>query len=141
MQMGKLQISQTRATQNLRPASSARQPTSESSRMKARQTEKIREIRAALIAAGFLGLAAQATALGLARSTAWTVLKAHHKSSGLSATIISRMLLSPLLPQNVRNVIEEYVELKCSGAFGHNPDKVHAFRNRLKLACDDARPP
>jgi hypothetical protein len=56
--------------------------------MKARQSAKIRELGQALIDAGLR----QADALGLRRSTAWTILKTRHKSTGLSAAIIERML-------------------------------------------------
>jgi hypothetical protein len=50
--------------------------------VKARQSSKIRKIGDALIALGYLALDEQAKALGLARSTAWTILQANHKSSG-----------------------------------------------------------
>src|SRR6266478_9905874 len=56
-------------------------------RMKARQSLKIRELAEALKSAGFLTLDEQAKALGLSRSTAWTIRKASHKASGLSASI------------------------------------------------------
>ena len=59
--------------------------------MKGRQTLKIRELGDALISEGFVTLDEQALALGLCRSTTWTILKANHKSSGLSATVINRM--------------------------------------------------
>src|SRR5262249_11704985 len=45
------------------------------SRMKARQSAKIREIAEALVCAGFVKLDAQAKVLGLCRSTTWTILK------------------------------------------------------------------
>ena len=44
--------------------------------LKARQSSKIREIGNALITAGIISLDAQAKALGLPRSTAWTILSA-----------------------------------------------------------------
>ena len=46
--------------------------------VKARQASKIREIGDALIALGYLVLDEQAKALGLVRSTAWTILQANH---------------------------------------------------------------
>jgi hypothetical protein len=61
-------------------------------RMKARQSSKIRELAEALKSAGFLTLDEQAKALGLSRSTAWTIRRASHKASGLSASIINRPL-------------------------------------------------
>jgi hypothetical protein len=60
--------------------------------MKARQSAKIRELGQALIDAGLRTLDAQADALGLPRSTAWTIVKTCHKTSGLSAGSIERML-------------------------------------------------
>jgi hypothetical protein len=66
--------------------------------MKARQAAKIRELGYALVDSGFMTLDEQSKALGLARSTTWTILRASHKGSGLSAAIIKRMLLSPQLP-------------------------------------------
>jgi hypothetical protein len=56
--------------------------------MKAKQSSKIRKIGEALIAAGFRALDEQADALGLSRSTTWTILKGNHKNSGLSAATI-----------------------------------------------------
>ena len=65
---------------------------------KARQTIRIRELASAL--AGLVTLGEQARALGLSRSSAWTVLKANHKASGLTVPTINRMLSSPELPPN-----------------------------------------
>src|ERR671936_866312 len=69
-----------------------------SARMKARQSCKIRELADAVKSAGFLTLDEQAKALGLSRSTAWTIRRASHKASGLLASIINRMLAAPELP-------------------------------------------
>ena len=55
---------------------------------KARQANKISEIRAALIDAGLLGLDEQARALGLHRSTTWAILTGTHKATGISAGIV-----------------------------------------------------
>src|SRR5262245_8224584 len=87
--------------------------------MKARQSAKIREIADALISEGFFTLDAQARALGLGRSTTWTILKANHKSTGLSAKIIDRILVRQL-PPRVRAKILEYVEEKAIGCYGHS---------------------
>jgi hypothetical protein len=102
-----------------------------SSALKARQAAKIREIRTALVDAGYLTVDKQAAALGLARSTAWTVLRANHKSSGLSASVLKRILRSPELPPKVRRIVEDYVELKCAGAYGHGRKRLQAFRAQL----------
>jgi hypothetical protein len=102
--------------------------------MKARQSSKIQEIGDALLTAGFLGLDGQANALGLARSTAWTVLKGNHKCSGLSAPIINRMLAAPRLPPLVREKIVEYIQEKAAGLYGHNKVQLRKFATRLTIA-------
>ena len=87
--------------------------------MKARQSAKISELKEALGTAGIHTLDKQAKALGLNRSTTWTVLQANHKNSGLSAATIGRMLAAPQLPPLVRGKILEYVEEKAAGMYGH----------------------
>ena len=82
--------------------------------LKARQSSKIREIGNALITAGIVSLDAQAKALGLPRSTAWTILSAEHKGTGISARIICRMLNSEPLPPLVRAKIVEYAKEKAA---------------------------
>ena len=99
--------------------------------MKATQCSKIRELRQALVDAGVLTLDQQAKSLGVSRSTAWAVLKGNHKSSGLSATLINRMLASPQLPGSARKIILEYVKEKSAGAYGHGEQGLHKFRARL----------
>jgi hypothetical protein len=101
--------------------------------MKARQSSKIRELGDALITAGHLTLDEQANALGLCRSTTWTVLKANHKGSGLSATVINRMLMSPQLPPLARAKIVEYVQEKAAGLHGHNTTQLRRFTARLSI--------
>ena len=86
------------------------------SEMKARQSARIAEIREALVAAGFDTLSKQAAALRLSKSTAWAVLQADHKSSGLSASVINRIYRSQELPPTARRVIDEYVQEKLQGA-------------------------
>lgn len=87
--------------------------------MKARQSAKIKEIADALLSSGFLTLDAQARALGLCRSTTWTLLKSNHKSTGISAKIINRILAAPQLPPVVRAKTLEYVDEKVAGCYGH----------------------
>jgi hypothetical protein len=86
--------------------------------LKARQSSKIREIGNALITAGIVSLDAQANALGLPRSTTWTILSAEHKGTGISARIICRMLNSEPLPPLVRAKIVEYAKEKAAGIYG-----------------------
>jgi len=101
--------------------------------MKARQSLKIRELGEALTAEGLVTLDEQAIALGLCRSTTWTILKGNHKSSGLSATVINRMLAAPQLPPLVRSKILEYVEDKTAGLYGHSKAQVSRFTARLSV--------
>ena len=99
--------------------------------MKARQCAKIREIGEALYAAGYVTLDKQADALGLSRSTAWTVLRADHKASGLSAAVIERMLAAPKLPDVVHEKLLEYVAEKSAGLYGHCRSQRRRFSTAL----------
>ena len=109
--------------------------------MKALQCSKIREIGAALISAGFVSLDQQAGALGLCRSTTWTILQAEHKNSGLSATVVNRMLGSPRLPGPVRAKVIEYVREKLAGRYGHSKAQLHRFADQVELSTEIATSP
>jgi hypothetical protein len=109
----------------------AHSPASIIFQMKMRQSVKIGELRQALVAAGLSRLDQQAAVLGLQRSTTWHVLKANHKSSGLSAKIIKRMLNSPQLPPPARRILLDYVDEKCGGAYGHDRVQVRLFCAQL----------
>ena len=133
-----------------RPSSAARvqartqRPLPLTARMKARQSSKIRELAEAVKSAGFLTLDEQAKALGLSRSTAWTVRKASHKASGLSASIINRMLAAPELPALARTKILEYVEEKAAGLYGGSRSQRRKFAARLSIeklpVCGETEP-
>jgi hypothetical protein len=101
--------------------------------LKARQSAKMRELREALATAGFTTLNEQARALGLSRSTAWTILNGNHKSSGLSPAIVNRMLLAPRLPSLARAKILEYVEERKAGHYGHSNLAIHKFTCSLLI--------
>ena len=103
----------------------------ETVRPKSRQAYKIREIGNSLISLGFDTLAEQAKVLGLSRSTAWTILQADHKASGLSAGVINRILAAPQLPSAVRVKVIEYIEEKTSGLYGHDQTQLFRFLNGL----------
>ena len=103
----------------------------EHSGAKQRQSSKIKELSDALVAAGFLSLDEQATALGLSRSTTWTILRAKHKNYGLSGALINRILKKPRLDRRVRAKVIEYVEEKASGSYGHNKTQLRRFTDRL----------
>ena len=99
-------------------------------RAKARQVSKIAEIRAALVAAGFDTVDKQATALRVGRSTAWAVLNGD-KRAGPSANVIKRILSSPKLPAVARRKVEEYVEEKSPGLYGHSEPRAEAFSDEF----------
>src|SRR5262249_6439431 len=99
-----------------------------------RQADKIREIGCALVEAGFSTRDAQARGLGRSRSTTWTILKANHKSSGLSALLIARMLAQPSLPVGVRRKLFEYIKEKEAGLYGDAPTRLRKFAARLSVA-------
>ena len=65
------------------------------------------------------------------RSTAWTILKTCHKSTGLSAAIIERMLRSSKLPPRARAILVEYVEEKSFGLYGGSRRQQQRFAVRL----------
>jgi hypothetical protein len=98
---------------------------------KARQAIRIKELGTALAAAGLFTVDEQARALGLSRSTAWAVLKANHKTSGLAAGTINQMLSSPELPPRVRVTILTYIEEKLAGLYGHNKTQLRRFAARF----------
>jgi hypothetical protein len=97
---------------------------------KARQASKLAELREALIAAGCDTAAKQAAVLGVCRSTAWVLLN-RDKRVGPSANVIKRILSSPKLPPEARRRVEEYVEEKIDGLYGHNETATRRFRDQF----------
>ena len=104
--------------------------------MKARQVAKMREIRDALVAEGCANLNEQAAALGLSRSTTWTIMSGSHKGSGLSATVLTRMLSAPHLQPRVRKKILEYVAEKSAGHYGTSQVRLEKFIDRIRQHQD-----
>jgi hypothetical protein len=100
---------------------------SDPSRTRARQTVKIKELAETLEAAGCVSLDEKAHALGLSRSTTWTILKAKHKNYGISAGVLNRVLRKPDLNSRVRAKIMEYVQEKAAGSYGHNDTQLQRF--------------
>jgi hypothetical protein len=84
-----------------------------------------------LVECGFVALEEQAYALGLSRSTAWTVIRAKHNTSGLSALTINRMLATDHLPPRVRLKLFEYIAEKMSGAYGDQEQRLKAFASKI----------
>jgi hypothetical protein len=106
---------------------------SRASDSKSRQARKIGEIADTLVTVGYRTLDEQAQVLGLSRSTTWTIVRGSHKASGLSATLINRILDSPALPLPVRHKVHEYVRDRLAGTFGHNRVQLRRFRARLSV--------
>jgi hypothetical protein len=74
-----------------------------------KRTVGIQHITDALIASGYTSLDEQAKALGVNRSTTWTIVKAKHKLGRLSAKTSGRILANPELPARVRAVMQQYL--------------------------------
>lgn len=110
----------------------SRVPVRELAIIKSGHSSPIQRIGDALVAEGFVTLDEQATALGLPRSTTWTILRANHKKSGLSAAIVNRILKAPQLPGSVRAKVLQYVEEKSAGLHGHNKLQQRRFAARLE---------
>ena len=102
------------------------------------QRLKIEEIGTTLAECGFVTLDEQAYVLGLSRSTAWTIIRGTHKTSGLTATTINRMLASDRLPLRVRVKLWEYIAEKMSGAYGDEKHRLKAFASRVSPEHMDA---
>lgn len=102
---------------------------------RARHASKIQELKVALDAAGHRTVDQQATALGLSRSTTWTIIAGKHKASGLSASTITRILQSCETPAAVRTIMVEYVAAKAAGSYGHTKAQRRRFSSRLKRAA------
>ena len=99
---------------------------------KKKQALKLAEIREALVNAGYTTTAKQAAALGVGRSTAWWLLN-HDKRAGPSAKVIKRILLSPQIPKRVRRKVEQYVEEKVRGVYGHSEQRAQWFSEQFEL--------
>jgi hypothetical protein len=106
---------------------------------KERQASKLAQIREALVAASYDTTAKQAAVLGVGRSTAWWLLN-HHKRAGPSAKIIKRILSSPQIPKRVRRKVEQYVEEKVRGIYGHSEQRTQWFSNNFNARRYDLKP-
>src|SRR5690349_21821745 len=104
---------------------------------RAAQAHKIGEIRAALACSGCHTLHRQSVALGLCRSTTWNLLTGGHKHCGLTADVVNSILMCPTLPEPVRLVINDYVQRKLAGEYGHSANAIARFRSRLLVASLD----
>jgi hypothetical protein len=69
----------------------------------------LRHISEALVACGYTSLDGQAKALGIHRSTAWTIIKTKHKLGRLSTKTTKRILTNSVTPPAVRSVVQKYL--------------------------------
>ena len=106
-------------------------PITTATTISAHQGKKIEEICKTLVACGLVALDDQAQALGLCRSTTWTLLRGTHKSSGLSASTVNKILSAPRLPASVRLKVLEYVAEKVTGEYGDRSHRLRAYVRRL----------
>ncbi len=110
------------------------------------QRLKIEEIATTLAECGFVALDEQAYVLGLSRSTTWTVIRGRHKTSGLCAMTINRMLDTGRLPPRVRQKLLEYIAAKMAGAYGDQKHRLKAFASKISpvhmqaALCHGAKP-
>ena len=98
---------------------------------KEKQALKLAEIREALVTSGYNTTAKQAAVLGVGRSTAWVLLN-RDKRAGPSAKVIKRILLSPQVPKKVRLKVEQYVEQKARGLYGHCSSATRSFGHQFQ---------
>src|SRR5262245_37662149 len=76
-------------------------------RIKSRRKIPIQCIADALIEAGYTSLDEQSKALGLHRSTTWTIVKTKHKLGRLNTTTAQPILANPDTPPSVRAIIHQ----------------------------------
>lgn len=86
-------------------------------------------ISEALIASGYTSLDEQAEALGLHRSTTWTIVKKKHKLGRLSTKTIDRILTNPETPAAVRTVVQHYAVQKSKRKLRRSPSKTTSRTN------------
>ena len=84
-----------------------------------RSTNRIQDITEALVASGYTSLDEQAKALGICRSTAWTIITKKHKLGRLSAKTIARILANPDTPPSVRSVVKQYLAERADTSRDH----------------------
>jgi hypothetical protein len=87
-------------------------------------------ISEALIASGYTSLDEQAKALGLHRSTAWTIIKRKHKVGRLCAKTIERILANGETPPAVRAAVQQYAAQNSKRKVRKLPSKTQRREQR-----------
>ena len=93
------------------------------------RTTPLQQIAAALVQAGHKSLDDQARALGIHRSTVWTIVKTKHKLGRLNAKTTNRILENPDTPPSVRALVAKYLAER-SEVFGAPQPKVEQTVHR-----------
>src|SRR5262245_60369212 len=88
-----------------------------------RRTVLLQAIADALVEAGFISLDEQARALGLRRSTTWTIIKTKHKLGRLNAKTAQRILENPDTPPTVRAIIQQTLDERLDVAAMQSRDR------------------
>jgi len=88
---------------------------------------KIQNMIEALTSSGYMSLDDQARALGLPRSTVWTIRENKHKVGRLFAKTIERIRANPDTPPRVRAALQEYV-----GDPGVNSQEQKSIRTQIE---------
>ena len=108
-----------------------------------RRTTQIQEIADALVAAGYISLDEQAKALGLNRSTVWTIVKSKHKLGRLNAKTTQTILANPDTPASVRVVIQQYLaqDLVTSNQLSRPPRalKIRRLIKELRSTAQECK--
>jgi len=98
----------------------------------ARRTIHVQHIADALVRAGYTSLDKQAKALGVHRSTTWTIVRRRHKLGYLNAKTIERILTNPELPPCIREVIQRQLaqeaQLSVTSDESDSRENKHAQR-------------
>jgi hypothetical protein len=97
---------------------------------KAKQVSKLGEIYRALCTEGFDTLDQQAAVLGLKRSTTWALLHSD-KRRGPSIVILKQLLSSLQIPSKVRKKVNEYIQAKSLGLYGHSQKSIRNLRRQI----------
>ena len=100
---------------------------------------RLQDISDALTESGYTKLDQQAKALGINRSTAWTIVKTKHKLGRLSTKTTKRILANPVTPPAVRSVIQEYLAERSDAlaARAARLDRRKRQRNKLRAARNE----
>ena len=94
--------------------------------------EALAAIAKALVRSGFTSLDDQAAALGLPRSTAWTIVSGKHKRGRLHANTTMKLLANPSLPLQVRAAVEAYATSVDLFVISRTARRNRRVRNRAQ---------